>query len=1241
MRGRENLLVGLGAALLALLGIIIAIPVTVVTGYLPAAVTSHRLLWIGLLAGGAVLIAALTWLSQRLATRVPGAVLWQAPQMAGWVDREELAEVVSALTAAESGPVVLTTGLVGAGGFGKTMLAARACQDQAVRRRFRGGIMWITVGRDLGGAELAVQISELVRNVGGEGLAFTNPEQAGHALARVLATRGRTLLIADDVWTTGQLAPFKFAGQASRLLITTRRPAVLVGTEARRIEVDAVTGPVARSLLTRDLPPLAGSLEMELLELTGGWPLLLSLVHYRLVDDLRRAGGTIDAAAADAVSRLRQGGPAALDLADSGSRETAVAATIDYSLDVLKVADQERFLELGIFSEDAEVPLEFVVLMWQATGGLTRTAAQELCERLDGLSLVSLTWVQDVRVMILHDVIRDFTLSRLSLADRLATHAKLVGAARQVASPRELERANSQAETGTAWWRMPEKAEFGYLWQNLTYHLKEAALEQELDRVCSDLRFIAVRLRRSGPAAVEADLARSAAPSVVRLRRAIAQNAHMLAPVDPPAALATILTSRLGSVPEMANQLHAIRSDLHAWTAWPEWPMPDQPSKALIRTLAGHASWVIAVAISPDGTWLATASRDATARIWAADGRLQAVLTGHVNQVNAVAISPDGTWLATASFDSTARIWAADGTPGATLTAYGSSVSVVAISPDGTWLATADTDGTVRIWATDGTLRATLTGHTDWVEALAISPDGTWLATASRDGTARIWAADGTPRATLTGDTDWLRAVAISPDGTWLATTSFDGTARIWAANGTPRAVVTGLEGGLNAVAISPDGTWFVAASTDGIAQTWDADGTPRATLTGHTAWLHAVAISPDGSWLATASRDGTARIWAADGALRATLTGHTDEVTTLVISPDGTWLATASEDGTASIWAADDIPEIVSADHATTVSEMVISPDGTWLATASTDGMARIWAADGTLRATLVGHESGLNAVAISPDGTWLATASQDSTAMIWAADGTPRTILTGHTGEVTAVAISPDGTWVATASTDGTARIWTADGTPQATLTHHRSPVSGVAISPDGTWVATASTDGTARIWTADGTPQATLTGEWYGLNALVAISPDSSWLATASQDSMAMIWAADGARRATLTGHTGEATAVAISPDGTWLATASTDGTARIWAANGTPRATLTGHTGEVTAVAISPDGTWLATTSNDRTARIWASTAVGQDVESVTAVRVEGKISRCAWLPDSTKLCVGGVRGIYMFSIIPAG
>ncbi|MEV8630905.1 hypothetical protein AB0395_04540, partial [Streptosporangium sp. NPDC051023] len=78
----------------------------------------------------------------------------------------------------------------------------------------------------------------------------------------------------------------------------------------------------------------------------------------------------------------------------------------------------------------------------------------------------------------------------------------------------------------------------------------------------------------------------------------------------------------------------------------------------LITTLTGHQDNVSAVAFSPDGSRLATASWDNTARVWEAKtGKLITTLTGHQDRVWEVAFSPDGTRLATASSDNTARVW--------------------------------------------------------------------------------------------------------------------------------------------------------------------------------------------------------------------------------------------------------------------------------------------------------------------------------------------------------------------------------------------------------------------------------------------------------------------------------------------------------------------------------------------------------------------------------------------------------
>src|SRR5262249_14936671 len=151
----------------AVLAIGIAIPANVVTSNLPATLTDRRVLWVALLVGLTAAMVVVTLVSQKLsADGTRPTLAGQVPVVAGWVEREELGEVVKAL-AASGRSVALTTGLAGAGGFGKTMLAAQACRHQQVVRRFKGRIIWITVGQGTGGADLAARISETIRNLGG------------------------------------------------------------------------------------------------------------------------------------------------------------------------------------------------------------------------------------------------------------------------------------------------------------------------------------------------------------------------------------------------------------------------------------------------------------------------------------------------------------------------------------------------------------------------------------------------------------------------------------------------------------------------------------------------------------------------------------------------------------------------------------------------------------------------------------------------------------------------------------------------------------------------------------------------------------------------------------------------------------------------------------------------------------------------------------------------------------------
>jgi hypothetical protein len=118
---------------------------------------------------GVVAAAAAVWALVPRTSRVPLAPELVIPD---WlVERPaELGAVVKALVRGRTGTVGITTGLYGAGGFGKTTLARAACADRRVRKRFKGRAFLVPVGRDLRGpAAISAKVNDVIKLVAGAG----------------------------------------------------------------------------------------------------------------------------------------------------------------------------------------------------------------------------------------------------------------------------------------------------------------------------------------------------------------------------------------------------------------------------------------------------------------------------------------------------------------------------------------------------------------------------------------------------------------------------------------------------------------------------------------------------------------------------------------------------------------------------------------------------------------------------------------------------------------------------------------------------------------------------------------------------------------------------------------------------------------------------------------------------------------------------------------------------------------
>ena len=245
-----------------------------------------------------------------------------------------------------------------------------------------------------------------------------------------------------------------------------------------------------------------------------------------------------------------------------------------------------------------------------------------------------------------------------------------------------------------------------------------------------------------------------------------------------------------------------------------------------VRWLEGHEAAVKSVVyLSEDAA--ASSGDDFDIILWDLNGaKLRARLEGHKGQVNALAVSPDGTFLASASWDGSVGLWdIAKAQNIHLMTGHESSVSDVGFSPDGKFVYSASADGTIRSWdIATGEETRLLVQHGFGVNTLLIGE--TWLAYGAVDGGTRILSLDSDKElADLTLDRRPILSMALSPKGDEIAVGDGQGFVMTVATDGWQ---ITGdyqaaANGPVWALSYTGDGGSLLAGGIDDAAYIWPA----------------------------------------------------------------------------------------------------------------------------------------------------------------------------------------------------------------------------------------------------------------------------------------------------------------------------------------------------------------------------------------------------------------------------------
>jgi WD40 repeat protein len=605
-----------------------------------------------------------------------------------------------------------------------------------------------------------------------------------------------------------------------------------------------------------------------------------------------------------------------------------------------------------------------------------------------------------------------------------------------------------------------------------------------------------------------------------------------------------------------------------------------------------HRGPVQAVAFSPDGTRLATASWDGTAGVWEAVTGQQ-VLTlqpGQANdRISAVTFSPNGALLATAHSRGIAQVWdATNGQPFGPPIRLSTNhpVKSVAFSADGSYLATVSEHG-ADVWEVSANRGANSkvfsTSPMDEtfactpLSSFVFSPGGKHAAAACR-GKVRIWdIATWNPVVTIPykirpGLNPPLHPIAFSADGKYLA--SADDIHEVATGN-----LVHTLysQGPVSTLAFSQDGDYFALAAGDIVRLVSMYDGVSFAELH-HRREIRDIAISPSGHEMATAGKDNTARIWqvnkyAGDGPTReVTRVSHEGEVSSVAFSSDGKYLATASEDGTAGVWQVSTVQEAGRKFYGSTDEAVVaVSSTGRFLAVSAKDSVQVREVVDGREVGRLVYADNSepnleIAQASLSQDGRYLwmtvrerrrrpgrgALPETQKMARVWDVSR-GKVVATINYEDIPGIAVfSPDATHLV--AEDGTTlRVWEVIGGREVAPIKYETANAAPVFSPDGTHLAIIEPKA-IRILETNGWREVRSVPISESTFRVVAFSPNGKYIAFGLNENVD-IWEVTGGRT-NKSLPVKYATAILFAPDGKHIVTANwnfydpSDRSVQIW-------------------------------------------------------------------------------------------
>jgi U3 small nucleolar RNA-associated protein 13 len=528
---------------------------------------------------------------------------------------------------------------------------------------------------------------------------------------------------------------------------------------------------------------------------------------------------------------------------------------------------------------------------------------------------------------------------------------------------------------------------------------------------------------------------------------------------------------------------------------------------------------VMTFAVNPDNNMeVITVGQSLLCRHWEIVGPAEVVMlrswsSGHMHVVNSMAISHDGSLLATGGIDKTIRVFAIPGYyPVAVykLPTMEDPITVMRFHPTRRILASLGPEHSVLVWDLDQTSLSTplttLKGHMSTVHTMSFSNDGSVLVTSGNDQMVMSW--DMRSKiGSLVNQVAVFESVhsVLAVTASRFITVGDKGVIRLWELKKCLMEQKSGhgSNGHLKYVSFVGSSS-IVAVGVDLGMSLWSSDEKlkPVRSLSGNLGEVVSLRYIDD-SRVVCAVNDEFPRIINLENfGTETKLEGHTDICLSVAVHDQ--LIATGSKDQTIRVWGGASggykcIGEFKG--HTDAVTSVCFTHDGKKIISGSEDTTVKVWRVSGgkPIIRSIMGHAKGVNVVAVSRNDKYIASGSQDRTAKIFALeDGQLIGACTGHKRGIWSVDFSPIEQVLATSSGDATIKLWniSAPGTPCIrSFDLHDHSVLNCRFLASGLQLISADAIGSMRLWnvrTGECLQTSFMTGE--SINATIGSKKES---------------------------------------------------------------------------------------------------------------------------------------------------